>query len=111
MFSFHPSILCSGKQRIVRFCVALAIFSSAGLWAEAFARPPSFDGFPGRAEEGQGGGRRYDLRQSLAPQGDQSDRASARRKLSSEERDALRRDLRAATRGAYRDEPGSRKRD
>lgn len=111
MSSFHPSTLCCGKRRTVTACLTLVLFAFMGSGGEAFARPPSFDGFSGRADEQQGAGRKYDLRQSLSPQGDHAERSSVRRKLSIEERDALRRDLRAATRGAYRDEPGSRRRD
>lgn len=111
MISLHPSVICSAKRCVAGSCVAIASILPALWHAEAFARPPVFDGFPARSEQRSGGERRDDLRQSLSPQGDRAEHSGERRKLSSEERDALRRDLRAATRGAYRDEPGARRRD
>jgi len=111
MISLLPSVTCSAKRYVAALCVAVASILPVLWHAEAFARPPMFDGFPARSEERSGGDRRYDLRQSLSPQGDRAEHSGERRKLSSEERDALRRDLRAATRGAYRDEPGTRRRD
>ena len=61
----------------------------------AHARPPMFDGF--LAGERDRAERPAGLRESLAPRDDREESAPTRRKLSTEERSALRRDLRDAT--------------
>jgi len=71
-----------------------------------------FDGFHvGADARQQRPDRRSDLRESLAPRGDREEVGQGRRRLSTEERSALRRDLRDAMRGAYPEEPRPRRRN
>lgn len=102
-FTWHRGIRISS--------LLLALFAVPLIDGAAQARPPMFEGFQAGAGERQRPDRRSDLRDSLAPRGDREAFGEGRRKLSSEERSALRRDLRDAMRGAYPEEPRPRKKN
>lgn len=94
--SFRP--LCRFRLRHLLLVVMLPLVCMG-----AHARPPMFDGF--LAGERDRAERPAGLRESLAPRNDREESAPTRRKLSTEERSALRRDLRDAMRGAYPEDP------
>lgn len=109
MKSILPSVESDQRPFVRISCSVLAIFA---LWfgsGDAQARPPMLDHFFAGAEDRSRPDRRTDLRQSLSPRDDRDESSQARRKLSSEERSALRRDLRDAMRGAYPEEPRPKK--
>lgn len=109
MKSILPLVGIAQHRSVRTSYFAFALFA---LWigsSAVHARPPMSDRFVAGAEERPLPDRRMELRQSLSPHGDRNESPQARRKLSIEERSALRRDLRDAMRGAYPEEPRPRK--
>ncbi|ATE60216.1 hypothetical protein CCZ27_09860 [Thauera sinica] len=109
MKSSVSSVAFARRRSICILHLALALLLPL-VGVEAHARSPMFDGFAAAENERQRPERPAGLRESLVPRGDR-DESAQRRKLSSEERSALRRDLRDAMRGAYPEDPRPRKRN
>lgn len=104
--SASPSA-CARHRGLCILCLVLASLPSlAGAETQARAREPMFDSVqPAARERSRSADRPAGLREFLSPREMREESVPVRRKLSSEERNALRRDLRDAMRGAYPEVP------
>ncbi|MBS0544665.1 MAG: hypothetical protein JSR40_13125 [Proteobacteria bacterium] len=101
---FPVSSASSRSRSKTRFRRLLLAIGLPLMSLSVHAQPPLFGGFYAGGNERERLERPAGLRESLTPRDEREESAAPRRKLSSEERSALRRDVRDAMRGAYPDD-------